>query len=358
MSWLQVTLGEVSRLSYGKAIPEYISNKDDVHFRRVFGTNGPIGWAKTALTQEPTVIIGRKGAYRGVHFSNDPAWIIDTAFYSEVDPERVDIKWFFYRLCLVDINGMNSGGAIPSTRREDFYAVRIRLPDQNTQRRVVATLSAYDDLIENNRRRIALLEEAARMLYREWFVHFRFPGHEHVKIIDGIPEGWARKTLGDILTLKRGYDLPEAKRVAGSIPIISSSGITGFHNQSKSVGPGVVTGRYGTLGEVYYVGGEYWPLNTALYVDDFKSTHPTMAFYFLKFLLKGITTEKAAVPGLDRNVLHARTVTWPVRKLQSHFVEVVSDFQGHLRVLEAMNQKLAEARDLLLPRLMNGEIAV
>lgn len=83
-----------------------------------------------------------------------------------------------------------------------------------------------------------------------------------------------------------------------------------------------------------------------------------MAFYFLKFLLKGITTEKAAVPGLDRNVLHAMNVTWPVRNLQSDFVEVVSTFQGQLRALEAMNQKLAQARDLLLPRLMNGEIAV
>jgi type I restriction enzyme, S subunit len=158
--------------------------------------------------------------------------------------------------------------------------------------------------------------------------------------------------------LKRGYDLPEARRVAGPVPIISLSGTTGFHIQSKAIGPGVVTGRYGTLGEVYYVEGEYWPLNTALYVSAFQGTHPVMALYLLKFLLKGIITEKAAVPGLDRNVLHAMSVTWPARQLRTDFVEIVSDFQSQSRVLEVMNQKLAQARDLLLPRLMNGEIAV
>jgi type I restriction enzyme, S subunit len=196
------------------------------------------------------------------------------------------------------------------------------------------------------------------MLYREWFVRFRFPGHEHFKIIDGLPEGWERRKLGSILTLKRGYDLPEAKRVAGEIPILSSSGITGFHNQHKAQGPGVVTGRYGTLGEVYYIEEDYWPLNTALYVGDFQGSHPLMILHLLKVLLKGIITQKAAVPGVDRNVLHATMVIWPPLKLRNSFVEVVSDYQEQLRVLGEMNQKLTQARDLLLPRLMNGEIAV
>lgn len=173
------------------------------------------------------------------------------------------------------------------------------LPGLDSQTSMVAILSAYDDLIENNRRRIALLEQAARLLYREWFVRFRFPGHEHVKVIGGIPDGWERRRLGNILTLKRGYDLPQTQRVSGEIPIVSSSGITGFHNQRKVKGPGVVTGRYGTLGEVYYIEGDYWPLNTTLYVRDFQGSHPLMILHLLKVLLKGIITEKAAVPGVD-----------------------------------------------------------
>jgi type I restriction enzyme S subunit len=127
------------------------------------------------------------------------------------------------------------------------------LPDLITQKKAGEIIAAYDDLIENNRRRIGLLEQAARMLYREWFIHLRFPGHEHVMITNGLPEGWERKTLGDLLTLKRGYDLPEARRVDGAVPIVSSSGITGYHNSKKADAPGIVTGRYGTIGEVFLV---------------------------------------------------------------------------------------------------------
>lgn len=358
MTWTRVKLGEISKLAYGKALQGYVAEEDSEHAVRVFGTNGQIGWAKSALIEGPTVIVGRKGAYRGVHFADDPSWTIDTAFYTSIDSKRVDMRWFFYRLRLIDINKMNSGGAIPSTRREDFYAVRIDLPDLDTQRQIAFTLSAYDDLIENNRRRIALLEEAAQKLYREWFVYLRFPGHEHLHISGGVPEKWVRKKLGDIITLKRGYDLPETKRVAGDIPIVSSSGITGFHNDYKAIGPGVVTGRYGTIGEVYYSGGDYWPLNTALYVKDFKGSHPLMILYLLKSQLRGIVTEKAAVPGLDRKVLHAREILWPCAKLQDEFVAIVSDFQSQIRSLAAMIQKLTQARDLLLPRMMTGKIAV
>lgn len=360
MSWSNVKLGDVCTLHYGKSLSGYSSGvtPGPEDCARVFGTNGPIGWTKEPLTDHPTLIIGRKGAYRGVQFSAGPSWTIDTAYFTTIDEARLHLKWFYFRLLLLDINRMNSGGAIPSTSRDDFYSVEIVLPTSEVQIKTAYILSCYDSLIENNRRRMALLEDAARMLYREWFVRFRFPGHEHVKFIDGVPEGWERKKLGSIITLKRGYDLPETKRISGEIPIVSSAGITGFHNEKKASGPGVVTGRYGTLGEVYYIEGDYWPLNTALYVNDFQGSHQLMISYLLKSELKGIITEKAAVPGLDRNVLHARTLIWPSAKLQHAFVEIVSDYQSQIQVLGAMIEKLTQAHDLLLPRLISGEIAV
>jgi len=117
--------------------------------------------------------------------------------------------------------------------------------------------------------------------------------------------------LGDFLTLKRGYDLPERARLPGEIPVISSSGITGTHKEAKVDGPGVVTGRYGTLGEVFYVEEPFWPLNTALYVQDFKGNHRRFVSYFLKWVLNGTESNKAAVPGVNRNDLHARKVGVP-----------------------------------------------
>src|SRR6056297_3636240 len=120
---------------------------------------------------------------------------------------------------------------------------------------------------------------------------------------------WQTIQLGEFLTLKRGYDLPSSHRKDGDIPVVSSSGITGYHNVAKVKGPGVVTGRYGTLGEVFFVGEEFWPLNTALYVQDFKGNDPRFSAYFLKRVLSGLLSDKAAVPGVNRNDLHARKVT-------------------------------------------------
>jgi len=168
-------LGEVCSLHYGKGLSVYNDEPDETRLVKVFGTNGPIGWTTSPLYEYPTIVIGRKGAYRGVHFSSKPSWIIDTAYFLTLNSETVDLKWLYYRLLLVDINRMDTGAAIPSTKREDFYSVGIRIPDISLQLQIVDILSAYDDLIDINRCRTQLLEEAARLLFREWFVYFRFP---------------------------------------------------------------------------------------------------------------------------------------------------------------------------------------
>jgi type I restriction enzyme S subunit len=137
---------------------------------------------------------------------------------------------------------------------------------------------------------------------------------------------WRSCRLGDLFTLKRGHDLPSDLRHDGDVPVVSSSGITGHHNESKAKAPGVVTGRYGTIGEVFYLDEDYWPLNTALYVVDFKDTHPKFAAYFLKNVLRGYQSDKAAVPGVDRNVLHEVKVRVPDTKIQESIAEILSAY--------------------------------
>jgi type I restriction enzyme S subunit len=114
------------------------------------------------------------------------------------------------------------------------------------QNKIADILASYDDLIENNRRRMELLEEAARQLYREWFVRLRFPGREHTRIINGVPDGWERTAFENALVLQRGFDLPIQSREDGDVPVYGSTGINGFHNKAKVQGPGVVTGRSGS----------------------------------------------------------------------------------------------------------------
>ena len=131
------------------------------------------------------------------------------------------------------------------------------------------------------------------------------------------------KRLGDLINLKRGYDLPENQRRPGPYPVISSAGITGYHDRYMVEGTGVVTGRYGTLGEMYYVDGKYWPHNTALYVTSFKGNDPRYIYYLLTCLGRIRTSDKSAVPGVNRNELHEMAIPFVTDKNQQKKIAAV-----------------------------------
>jgi type I restriction enzyme S subunit len=153
---MQVTWGEVSQLRYGKALKGY---KDGNGSTRVFGTNGPIGYTgEGPLAQGPRPVVGRKGAYRGVHLADGPFWVIDTAYWLEPQ-EHLDPVFAYYALLRVDINGMDSGSALPSLSRDHFYGVPLDLPPLEEQERIAGVLGAFDDLIETNRRLADQLDE-------------------------------------------------------------------------------------------------------------------------------------------------------------------------------------------------------
>jgi type I restriction enzyme, S subunit len=256
------------------------------------------------------------------------------------------------------LKGLSGGAAIVNISQGVLKGLEVSLPTLSQQQEIASILSAYDDLIENNRRRIQLLEQAARLLYQEWFLRLRFPGHEHVKIKKGVPEGWELLALGEVLTLQRGFDLPVSKRKDGAFPIYASTGINGYHAEAKVKGPGVVTGRSGSLGTVMYVPEDFWPLNTSLWIKEFKKVGPLYAFH----LLSGLHLEQynggAAVPTLNRNDVHRIEVLCPSKTLLELFDENQTPLYRQIEILRDQNRKLQSARDLLLPRLMNGEIAV
>ena len=231
-------------------------------------------------------------------------------------------------------------------------------PDLSTQKQIAELLSSYDDLISNNRRRIELLEQSARLLYREWFVRLKYPGHVHDKVVEGVPEGWNYLPVGDLLALQRGFDLPVQDRKSGPAPVYASTGITGYHDVAKVSGPGLVTGRSGSLGQVLYVSRDYWPLNTTLWVKEFKR----VGVLYAKYLLENLSLEKfnggAAVPTLNRNDVHRIKVLCPPEPLHNRFVAIVAPVFDQIECLQLYNAKLAKARDLLLPRLMDGRISL
>ena len=160
--------------------------------------------------------------------------------------------------------------------------------------------------------------------------------------------GWQEASLGEVIELKRGYDLPQRKRIPGSVPLVSSSGVTYYHTEAKVRGPGVVTGRYGTLGEVFFVPSDFWPLNTTLYVRDFKGNDPRFISYFLRGLDFSAYSDKAAVPGLNRNHLHQAAVRYPANITEQRAIaHVLGTLDDKIELNRRMNETLEEMARVL-----------
>ncbi|MEZ8656780.1 restriction endonuclease subunit S [Vibrio splendidus] len=154
---------------------------------------------------------------------------------------------------------------------------------------------------------------------------------------------WIEIPLGDFIELKRGYDLPKSKRLKGDKPIISSAGLSDYHSESKVTSPGVVTGRYGTIGEVFYIEEDFWPLNTTLYVKDFKGNCPEFVYYLLKTFDFHKYSDKAAVPGVNRNHLHMEKVCVPSDYVwQQRIASYISKFDKKITLNAQVNQTLEE----------------
>jgi type I restriction enzyme S subunit len=153
-------------------------------------------------------------------------------------------------------------------------------------------------------------------------------------------ENWKTLPLGECLTLQRGFDLSAAERKPGSVPVISSSGITGYHDTAPVKGPGVVTGRYGTIGQVFYVEQDFWPLNTTLWVKDFKGNNPKFVSFLLRTIDFRSCSDKSSVPGVNRNDLHCILVDLPPPGQQRAIADVLSAFDDKIELNRRMNQTL------------------
>lgn len=232
--WQSTTWGELAELRYGKALANYRTG-DTSSLARVYGTNGPIGWHDTALWDGPGVIIGRKGAFRGVHFADQPYWVIDTA-YSLQPKVDINLKWAYYNLCSIDINNIDDGSPIPSTTRPAFYAIPVDVPPRGEQDAIVNLLAALDCKITSSRRIAETLEAMAHAVFRSWFIDFdpvraksegRSTGlSDAVAALfpatftdDGLPDGWQATPLPKFARFLNGLALQKYAPVAGEEPL-------------------------------------------------------------------------------------------------------------------------------------------
>lgn len=385
MTWRTCTLGEVVRFQRGHDLPDQDRKPGDVP---VIGSAGQNGWHNEALAKGPGVSIGRSGASIGkVTYTPVDYWPHNACLYV-TDFLGNNPRFIYYFLKTKDFSALNSGAAQPSLNRNFVHAVSVKIPGSNEQAAIAEILSAYDDQIDNNRRRIALLEDAARILYREWFVHFRFPGHEHVKIIDGLPESWERCPISDLAAISRGksYSSSELVEIDGQ-PFVNLkcierfggfrvSGLKWFKGEHKphhllAAGDIVIAVTDMTREAMIVAQAARVPKSVgdqAIFSMDLVKVLPKEDIergWFYGMLRFSTFSAEVREEATGATVLHLKPKhieKWkgivPPKLLRGLFADHVREIFAQVDNLELQLGKLAQARDLLLPRLMNGDIAV
>ncbi len=320
-------------------------------------SSGITGWHDEAKVGPPGVVTGRYGTLGEVHFLDKPFWPLNTALYV-TDFHGNDPRFVSYFLKCQDLGAYDGAAAVPGINRNVIHQLPTRRPPLPIQRKIASILSAYDDLIGNNTRRIKILEEMAQRIYREWFVDYRYPGHEGVPLVESelgpIPHGWNAGRVGDAMTFVYGKALKAEGRRGGPVAVFGSSGVVGYHDEALDPGPGIVVGRKGNVGAIHWSDGPFYPIDTTYWVR----TELPLIFCLHSLRDLVFVNSHAAVPGLNREHAYALPLVTPDPEVSTRFERISAELFMLRRVLIDSNRGLMEARDLLLPRLVSGEIDV
>ena len=269
-----------------------------------------------------------------------------------------DVRFVKYCFDILQQNckKISQGAAQDNLSWEKLSTILFPAPPIEVQTKIADILSAYDDLIENNRKQIKLLEEAAQRLYKEWFIDLRFPGHETTPIVDGVPEGWFTAAVTDLLEIRYGKD--HKALGDGEIPAYGSGGIIRRVNKVLYSGESVLIPRKGSLNNILLVSGDFWTIDTMFYSIP---KRPNIAKYIYLYL-SGVDMYAmnigAAVPSMTVKILEGMKLLCPTDHVVESFEETVRPYFDMIELLKNKIVSLAEARDKLLPKLMSGEIEV
>ena len=253
-----------------------------------------------------------------------------------------------------ELLGTANGATVAHVNIPVIKALPVELPAMEQQKKAAGILKAYDDLIENNQRQIKLLEEAAQRLYKEWFVDLHFPGHEDVEIVDGVPEGWQKKKVTDLLQIRYGKDHKALED--GDIPVYGSGGIMRRVKPVLYSGQSVLIPRKGSLNNILYVEDDFWTIDTMFYSVPLIQNVAKYCYLFLSRLDMYSFNIGAAVPSMTVNILDGIDILEPSEYVLSAFEEKVGVYFTQIKNLVKQNGLASEARDRLLPKLMSGEI--
>ena len=391
--WRRSTWGEEVSLEYGRSLRDYSDTAG--HFR-VFGANGPIGWTNKPLAEGPGVILGRKGANRGVHYSSDPFFVIDTAYYV-VPKTNLDMRWLYYAISHYRLSQIDDGSLIPVTTRAAVYPREMVVPGSDEQRAIAGVLGALDDKIEQNRRTAGGLERLAHAIFRAWFVDFEptkakaagassFPSMPQTvfdvlptRFVDSefgpVPAHWEVKPIATIATFLNGLALEKypPRRDSKDLRVIKvvqlhKGSADGAYWANSDVAEQYVIGDrdllfswFGTLEAKFWFGGK-GALNHHLF--KVTSSHFPSWFCLLWIrqhlpLFRAIAaSETTTIRHINRGHLQEALVVVPPDEVLHGANKVIGPLYDLFSQLMVESRKLAAMRDVLLPKLLSGEVRV
>ena len=362
--WREYKVGDILTLEYGKSLKGY---RDYIGKYDVFGTNGKIGKTDKFLYSTPSIIIGRKGAYREVYFAKNPFFVIDTAFYTKNKLQNIDNLFMYYWFKNIDINSMDSGSAIPSTSRDEVYDLDISLPPLKEQKAIAEVLSSLDDKIDLLHCQNKTLEALAQTIFREWF-------------IEGADEGWEEYEIRDFATHKKvsikPAQNPTSKFLHFSLPAFDKN-----KEPSIELGSDIKSNKYRVepysilmsklnpktprVWDIYFK-----PEDNSICSTEFQVVQPDDKDFipFISTLLKSDKVRNdLAMSASGTSGSHQRVKPEDIFSIGflTPSVDKIKEFskileQNYLKQRKNQQQikTLENLRDTLLPKLMSGEVRV
>lgn len=324
----------------------------------VYGSNGIVGYSDVAK-YENKIILGRVGAYCGsVEYCEGKFNATDNTLITTCNETLIEYKYAYYMLKIAQLNDYAGGAAQPLITQGILKHLTCDIPDIPTQKKIASILSVYDDLIEKNNRKIAILQEMAGELYKEWFVRFRFPGYKTAKFKDGIPESWEVdkiKNRVDRLPFNRLYKEFELEE-EGKVIVIDQSEkeFLGFHNNEPShmasyEAPICLFGDHSCKFQLMTQ-----PFSLGENVVPFKGNNIN-SYYLFYSTHKSIETEEYK---RHWGLFVSKKILIPPTTLQKNFEKQLVPIHKQIDIISKCRRSLIKQRDLLLPRLMSGKLEV
>ena len=303
-----------------------------------------------------------EGQLTGVYYQNHLHRL--RARHDNVEPQFV-MYWMMTAFTILGLyQGTSNKTTIPNLSRGRLASFAIPLPPLPEQREIARVLRAIQRDIDATQEVIAAARELRKSLMHHLFTYGPVPIDRADQVplketeIGPVPEHWQVVRLGEVVTLQRGIDLPKAKRCRGTIPVMGSSGLVGYHSEGIAKGPGVIVGRSGSVGKVSWIESDYWPLNTSLWVKDFHNNDRRFVYYLLSKIDFSTYAAGVSVPTLNRNVIHPILVGLPPLPEQREIARVLSVVDRKIEAEEGRKRALEELFRSMLHHLMTGKLRV